>query len=219
MTDIDRVKRRLLREAVQENLDTMRGLPRRVLRRRRRFALLGPGWLVLVPAALLGPSLVQPPADAPAAPVPAAAAPAPASPPVLPAPRPIDPAVFPLAVRRVVVDPGHGGASRGGIAPRGLLEKDLTLDIAERLERLLEAQAIDVVLTRRGDDSMALGERTAAAGRLGWRARWGSSSRHRRRWTWRSGSGFHTSLASSPSSRTGASTGSGRRTSSTSSTS
>ncbi|HZI64878.1 MAG TPA: N-acetylmuramoyl-L-alanine amidase [Thermoanaerobaculia bacterium] len=163
MTDIDRVKRRLLREAVQENLDTMRGLPRRVLRRRRRFALLGPGWLVLVPAALLGPSLVQPPADAPAAPVPAAAAPAPASPPVLPAPRPIDPAVFPLAVRRVVVDPGHGGASRGGIAPRGLLEKDLTLDIAERLERLLEAQAIDVVLTRRGDDSMALNERTAAA--------------------------------------------------------
>jgi N-acetylmuramoyl-L-alanine amidase len=152
---------------VQENLDTMRGLPRRVLRRRRRFAMLGPGWLVLVPAALLGPSLVHPPASAPAAArAAAAAAPAPATPaaqPVLPAPRPIDPAVFPLAVRRVVVDPGHGGASRGGIAPRGLLEKDLTLDIAERLARLLEAQAIDVVLTRRGDDSMALGERTAVA--------------------------------------------------------
>jgi N-acetylmuramoyl-L-alanine amidase len=167
MTDINRVKRRLLREAVQENLDTMRGLPRRVLRRRRRFAMLGPGWLVLVPAALLGPSLVSPPASAPAAaPVSAAAAPASApaaAQPVLPAPRPIDPAVFPLAVRRVVVDPGHGGASRGGIAPRGLLEKDLTLDIAKRLERLLEAQAIDVVLTRRGDDSLALGERTAAA--------------------------------------------------------
>jgi N-acetylmuramoyl-L-alanine amidase len=167
MTDIGRVKRRLLREAVQENLDTMRGLPRRVLRRRRRFGMLGPGWLVLVPAALLGPSLIHQPSPAPAAaPVATAAAPAPATTaahPVLPAPRPIDPAVFPLAVRRVVVDPGHGGASRGGIAPRGLLEKDLTLDIAERLARLLEAQAIEVVLTRRGDDSMPLGERTAVA--------------------------------------------------------
>src|SRR5688572_19677899 len=102
MTDIDRVKRRLLRGAVQENLDTMRGLPRRVQRRRRRLGMLGPGWLVLVPAALLGPSLVHPPAGAPAAaPVSAATAPATSMPvalAILPAPRPIDPAVFPLAV-------------------------------------------------------------------------------------------------------------------------
>ncbi len=178
MSERERVKRRLLREAVQENLDTMRGLPRPLRRRRRRarLGLLGPGWLVLVPAALLAPSLAHPPARARApAPFPVPAeqeAPATApdilpAPAALPAPRPIDPAVFPLAVRRVVVDPGHGGASQGSIAPRGLLEKDLTLDIAERLERLLEARAIEVVLTRRGDDSLPLGERTALANGAG----------------------------------------------------
>ena len=85
----------------------------------------------------------------------------------LPAPRPIDPAVFPLAVRRVVLDPGHGGESRGTETPQGLVEKELTLDIAGRLRALLEADRFEVVLTRGGDDTVPLDQRVEFANRSG----------------------------------------------------
>jgi N-acetylmuramoyl-L-alanine amidase len=81
----------------------------------------------------------------------------------LQAPAALDPAVFSLAVRRVVVDPGHGGDSHGAEAPGGLLEKELTLDIAQRLRALLEEKNFEVALTRRGDEDLALGERVALA--------------------------------------------------------
>ena len=52
----------------------------------------------------------------------------------------------------VVIDPGHGGSDAGTRAANGLLEKDLTLDIARRLRaRLLAAGDIDVHLTRDRD--------------------------------------------------------------------
>lgn len=81
--------------------------------------------------------------------------------------------VYPLAVgslpglgprRVVIIDPGHGGAdpgSRGG--PRAAVEKDLALDWALRVERLLAGSPWQVVLTRRDDRDVPLLDRVAMA--------------------------------------------------------
>ncbi len=69
----------------------------------------------------------------------------------------------PRRVRRVVVDAGHGGQDSGAIGPHGVREKDVTLSIARRLARRLEAAGFEVVLTRRDDRTLALEERTAIA--------------------------------------------------------
>ncbi len=70
------------------------------------------------------------------------------------------------AARPVVLDPGHGGADAGARSASGLLEKDLTLDVARRVRRLLEARGIPVRLTRESDADRALTDRTAMANRL-----------------------------------------------------
>lgn len=70
-----------------------------------------------------------------------------------------------LSVSRIVIDPGHGGRDPGTIA-RGLTEANLTLDVALRLEKLLQKElGIEVVLTRRTDVYVPLEERTAIANR------------------------------------------------------
>jgi N-acetylmuramoyl-L-alanine amidase len=70
-----------------------------------------------------------------------------------------------LGVSRIVIDPGHGGHDPGAQA-RGLNEADLTLDIALRLEKLLQKEpGLEVVLTRRDDVYIPLEERTAIANR------------------------------------------------------
>jgi N-acetylmuramoyl-L-alanine amidase len=82
--------------------------------------------------------------------------------PRLSAPRAIDPATFRLAVRRVVVDPGHGGNDPGAMT-RGVREKDLTLDIARRLTAALKAVGFEVLMTREGDETVSLHQRVVAA--------------------------------------------------------
>ena len=73
-----------------------------------------------------------------------------------------------LKVGRVVIDPGHGGKDTGSIGPTGLLEKDLVLDVALRLKKLLEERlGTDVMLTRSGDEFVPLEERTAIANQHG----------------------------------------------------
>ena len=65
----------------------------------------------------------------------------------------------------VVIDPGHGGndeGARGG----GLKEKDLTLDLALRVEKLLGTFNFPTVLTRRDDTYVSLSERTAIANKI-----------------------------------------------------
>lgn len=70
-----------------------------------------------------------------------------------------------LSVSRIVIDPGHGGRDPGTIA-KGLSEADLTLDVALRLEKLLQKElGVEVVLTRRSDVYVPLEERTAIANR------------------------------------------------------
>jgi len=69
----------------------------------------------------------------------------------------------PRAVSRVVIDPGHGGKDNGAVGPGGVREKDVTLDIARRVARILAAQNLQVTLTRSDDTFVSLEERTARA--------------------------------------------------------
>jgi N-acetylmuramoyl-L-alanine amidase len=69
-----------------------------------------------------------------------------------------------LKIGRIVVDAGHGGHDTGTIGPNGLLEKDLVLDIALRLGKLLETRmGAEVVYTRDDDTFIPLETRTAIA--------------------------------------------------------
>ncbi len=66
-------------------------------------------------------------------------------------------------MRRVVIDPGHGGAENGAVGPGGVVEKELTLDVARRVAALLRAEGLEVTLTREGDDDVALDTRAGIA--------------------------------------------------------
>jgi N-acetylmuramoyl-L-alanine amidase len=69
-----------------------------------------------------------------------------------------------LGVSRVVLDPGHGGHDPGAKA-NGLSEAELTLDVALRLQKLLEKQGVEVIMTRSTDVFIPLEERTRIANR------------------------------------------------------
>jgi N-acetylmuramoyl-L-alanine amidase len=62
-----------------------------------------------------------------------------------------------------VVDPGHGGEKDGAVSPKGDKEKELTLQIARRVKRRLEALGGRVLLTRSGDTRVPLANRAAVA--------------------------------------------------------
>lgn len=80
-----------------------------------------------------------------------------------PAPaKPAKPAA-PPALRKIVIDPGHGGKDPGAIGVDGIAEKDIVLGVARRLADKLNALGIDVVLTRKDDRFIPLEERTAIA--------------------------------------------------------
>jgi len=65
---------------------------------------------------------------------------------------------------RIVVDAGHGGWDLGTVGRRGLLEKDLVLEIAQRLGKLLETRlGTEVIYTRPDDNYITLDERASIA--------------------------------------------------------
>jgi N-acetylmuramoyl-L-alanine amidase len=69
-----------------------------------------------------------------------------------------------LKIGKIVIDAGHGGHDTGTIGPNGLLEKDVVLDVAKRLGRLLESRlGAEVIYTRRDDTFVPLETRTAIA--------------------------------------------------------
>lgn len=188
--EVSPLKRRLLQEVVRDNVDLKEGRlpePLRPRRFRGRWTA-GALALVLVPTLFLGSSRLissfNPPAPAPLA---AAAASAPASPPpaavpperarvaaVAPEdrvqlttePEPVGAEVFPLAVRKVAIDPGHGGTSLGTHTTE-MTEKELTLDVALRLRKLLLADGFEVLMTRQADREVALAERGTQANQAG----------------------------------------------------
>ncbi len=63
---------------------------------------------------------------------------------------------------KVVLDPGHGGKDPGSIG-FGLVEKDLTLDLAKRIEKILVGKGISVELTRRTDEYVDFENRSIRA--------------------------------------------------------
>ncbi|HEX7152321.1 MAG TPA: N-acetylmuramoyl-L-alanine amidase [Thermoanaerobaculia bacterium] len=174
--NIDRVKRRLLAEAVADNLDTIRGLPPRALRKERRWGRVAvrAASFLLVPAGLAGATWLSLAGGEPSAsPLPQAVAQVipvrgsilgstPRPPAAPPSTERVTSAAFPLAVRRVVLDAGHGGSDPGATAA-SLHEKEITLDVGHRLRGLLEASGFEVVVTRPDDRTVALSERAKLA--------------------------------------------------------
>lgn len=72
--------------------------------------------------------------------------------------------VLGLKVGRIVLDPGHGGHDTGTVGPEGLREKDLVLDVAQRLGRLIETRmGSEVIFTRTDDTFIPLERRTEIA--------------------------------------------------------
>ena len=162
----DRLKAQLLRAAVEDNVATMNGALPKPLRRGRRF--IG-RWSTLMTALLALVALVAAvrPAPGSGVPVPAQSSPifratAPAAPADTPFPRAqrLSVAALALGVRRIVLDAGHGGKSLGTSAATGLHEKDVTLDIADRLRRRLAGEGVAVMMTREHDDTLSLQERS-----------------------------------------------------------
>ncbi len=70
-------------------------------------------------------------------------------------------------IRRIVVDPGHGGHDSGAVGPNGVQEKDVVLSIALKLRDMLKEElGLDVVMTRSTDVFIPLEERTAIANKV-----------------------------------------------------
>jgi len=73
-----------------------------------------------------------------------------------------------IAKRKIVIDAGHGGHDPGAVGLRGLYEKDVVLDIALKLKKILLADKLnEVFLTRETDVFLPLEERTAIANKKG----------------------------------------------------
>lgn len=71
-------------------------------------------------------------------------------------------------IRRVLIDPGHGGGDTGAVSARNLREKDVVLDIARRTRLLLTAHGLETMLTRTNDTAIPLVSRPEKAGE--WKA-------------------------------------------------
>ena len=166
---VQRVKRRVLREAVAENLDVIRGAPPRAVRTGNRLARI---WLRRAPYLLLPLALGAYLSRGGNAEIGGAAA-ASAAVIKLPAAAPltfetttsierVTSAAFPLAVRRVVLDAGHGGSDPGATAAN-VAEKAITLDINHRLRTLLQRDGFEVISTRADDRTIALKDRARMA--------------------------------------------------------
>jgi N-acetylmuramoyl-L-alanine amidase len=89
--------------------------------------------------------------------------------PMVPVERRLPPVPAKHGRRTIIVDAGHGGVDNGMSGPIGrgpkIYEKDITLAVANRLGRQLEAQGIDVVYTRTADTLIALDDRGRIANR------------------------------------------------------
>lgn len=185
MIGMKRTKYRLIREMVEENRGVARGIrpkpfhpPERRSQGGLRRAFLVVSTLCFLTSAsvllsgtrhrqeeknqlpLVAQAVIAKPVSAPLRP--------PLSP-TVPSfePERLNPAVFPLAVKRIILDPGHGGDDFGAIGASGISEKEITLDIALRLKRLMEDAGFDVFLTRKADEKIPLAERADFANSLG----------------------------------------------------
>ena len=168
MAGIDDTKAQLLRGVVQDNINVLRDVRvgRLERRKRRNGSWLWPGLIAAGLTSLVISWSVLPKAEAPpvsAAPVQQGAASAsdalePALAETFFEPKPIDRGTIPLSIKTVVIDPGHGG-DPGATSASGLTEKEITLDVALRLRRILQGAPFKVLLTRETDRFMSLDKR------------------------------------------------------------
>jgi N-acetylmuramoyl-L-alanine amidase len=166
-----RLKRRLLDGAVEDNLRAIENRPRRPLYRRAPFPwlLAAAGLAVLLAAALVvtprfGFGPFAEPVPGSTAPTVRGDEPPGARVPTTPeAPARVAASVFPVGIRRIVVDPGHGGGDEGTKTPTGLVEKEITLDVARRLAERLRRAGFETTLTRDGDERVVLRDRVRLA--------------------------------------------------------
>jgi N-acetylmuramoyl-L-alanine amidase len=70
-----------------------------------------------------------------------------------------------LKIGKIVIDPGHGGDDHGTMGLNGVFEKDVVLDVALRLGKLLQGLGAEVIYTRATDRYLPLESRTAIANR------------------------------------------------------
>ena len=71
-----------------------------------------------------------------------------------------------VSIKRVVIDPGHGGRDPGAVSPDGkVLEKDITLSVSLKLGQLIRKHypEIEVIYTRDRDVAVNLDRRTEIA--------------------------------------------------------
>jgi len=68
-----------------------------------------------------------------------------------------------LKIKRIVLDPGHGGRDPGAVGPKGLREKDVVLALAKRVKPSLEARGYEVLMTRNSDVYVKLEDRARFA--------------------------------------------------------
>ena len=167
MASVSDTKSRLLRGVVEDNINVVQGVrTRRIARRRARIRLWLPIGLLIVAAAYLSlpPQVVSRSAPSVGSQVVTQLVREQIPDPEVPLahPRPINREAIPLAIKTIVIDPGHGGEP-GAIAASGLAEKDVTLDIALRLRRLLKDAPFEVLLTRESDRRLSLDKRVAFA--------------------------------------------------------
>jgi N-acetylmuramoyl-L-alanine amidase len=72
-----------------------------------------------------------------------------------------------LRAHVVAIDAGHGGRDPGAIGPTGLVEKDVVLDIAQRVRELLVRAGVRVIMTRETDAFVELADRPRMARQQG----------------------------------------------------
>ncbi len=63
-------------------------------------------------------------------------------------------------IKRIVLDPGHGGEDPGAVGRRGTREKVVVIDVARRLKKKLEKQGFEVILARDSDRFVPLSDRS-----------------------------------------------------------
>lgn len=171
MRIVEKTKRQMIHDAIETNVENRAA---KIRRRRLRWHILRWAWpsAISLSAVLVISSFVT--ARGKAAPSSAAIAKiatakqigdVATAEPLVPVTAPSDAnlAVLPFAIRRIVIDAGHGGEQSGAVSNTGLAEKDVTLDIALRLRQLLKDSPFEVVLTRDADQTVTLANRVAIA--------------------------------------------------------